>query len=585
MRDKTVGQGSVVKISGHFRKTRVYYLCMNTLRLVFWLLGFKARAFEKATKDPIKAQERVLFEYLRRNKDTEFGRQHGFSGIGSVEEYRRRVPLGDGESFRPYIERIAKGESNVLTRDKTDFFAVTSGTTSKPKLIPSTAYSRSKKAEVTNLWAYYIDKDHPRIKEGKILALMSHEVEGSMPSGAPFGAESGHAYRNMPAAIRDFYALPYEVFEIEDYDARYYCMLRIAMEHDVTTVATLNPIMILLLCQRLPAVGDKVMNDIEKGTISRDFNISREVRTVLENGIRPNPARASELRRLAGEYGELLPKHFWPNMRLIECWKSGAALLYLSDLKHYFGDVPLRDLGYVSSEARASVTVSDEGAGGILAINTNFYEFIPKEVSRKYGQGTLLCDRLEEGGEYFIIVTTAGGLYRYDIDDIVKVTGFFNKTPVIEFVQKGGNAVSLAGEKLYGAQVNEAVSEAVRNSGLSIRFFSASPRFNMLPGYVFLVEFDDGVPFDSKKALLASIEEGLRHHNSEYKLIREKKMLSPPVLKVVRKGGFDKYRTKRLKEGAHDSQFKMPELTPDPDFEKNFEIEEVVKLDDHRRDA
>ncbi len=552
---------------------------MNTLRLLFWLLGFKAKAFEAATKDPMKAQKKVLFEYLRRNANTEFGLKCGFAGIRSLVEYRRRVPLGDGESFRPYVDRIAKGEGNVLTSDKTDFFAITSGTTTKPKLVPSTRYSRSKKAEVTNLWAYYIDRDHPRIKEGKILALISHEVEGLTPSGAPFGAESGHAYKNMPGAIRDFYVLPYEVLEIEDYDARYYCMLRIAMEHDVSTIATLNPIMILLLCQRISTVKDEVIGDIEKGTISREFNIPPDIREALEGKLKPDPRRASELRRLLEEHGELLPMHFWPNMRLIECWKSGAALLYLKELERYFGDVPLRDLGYVSSEARASVTISDEGAGGVLAINTNFYEFIPKEVSRKYGQGTLLCDRLEKGGEYFIIVTTAGGLYRYDIDDIVKVTGFFNRTPIIEFVQKGGNAVSLAGEKLYGSQVNEAVSEAVRKCGLSVRFFTAAPRFNMLPGYVFLVEFDDGVPFERKKALLASIEEELRRHNSEYKLIREKKILSPPVLKVVRKGGFEKYRARRIKEGAHDSQFKMPELTPDPDFGKNFEIDEEVGLE------
>ena len=558
----------------------VYTITMNMLRLVFWLLGFKARAFEKATKNPIKAQERVLFEYLRRNKDTEFGRKHGFSGIGSVEEYGRRVPLGDGESFRPYIERMAKGEDDILTSDKPDFFAVTSGTTSKPKLIPSTKYSRAKKTEVTSIWAYYIYRDHPRIMNGKILALVSHEVEGCTPSGMPAGAESGHAYKNMPGAIRDFYVLPYEVFEIEDYDARYYCILRLAMEQDVATIATLNPVMIILLCQRIAALEERIMNDIAKGTIDRELDIPGRIRGILEEGLKPRPEKARELERLRKEHGELLPRHFWPNMRLIECWKSGAALLYLKDLSRYFGDVPIRDLGYVSSEARASITMSDEGAGGVLAISTNFYEFIPKEASERGARNTLFCDQVESGREYFIIVTTAGGLYRYDIDDVVKVTGFFNKAPIIEFMQKGGNAVSLAGEKLYGSQVNEAVSEAVRRCGLTMRFFSAAPRFNTLPGYIILVELEDGVPPEKKKALLASIEEGLRLRNSEYRLIRDKKILMPPVLKIVKKGGFEKYRARRIEEGAHDSQFKMPELTPDPDFGKNFEIDEEIALDE-----
>ena len=121
---------------------------------------------------------------------------------------------------------------------------------------------------------------------------------------------------------------------------------------------------------------------------------------------------------------------------LIECWKGGTVKLYLKEFPQYFGDVPVRDFGCLSTEARSSIPISDSGAGGVLAIDTNFYEFIPKEDMGRQQKRFLLADELEIGKEYFLIVTTPGGLYRYNVDDIIRVDGFFNDTPVIEFMQK-----------------------------------------------------------------------------------------------------------------------------------------------------
>lgn len=543
------------------------------------MLAFEAMAFEKSTKDPVKAQEKVLLEYINRNKNTEYGKKYNFSAIKSIRDYQRLVPMSDCDTLKPYIEKMKDGGENVLVSDKPIFFGLTSGTTARQKYIPVTDYSRSKKAKVEDLWAYYISRDHPGIVEGKILAIISPEVEGVTANGVPFGAETGHGYKNLPAVIRKLYALPYEVFDITDYDARYYSILRIGMAEDVTTLATLNPSTLVLLCQKIEKWKEKIIKDIEGGTLSRDFDIPQAIRTVIEKGIKPNPKRADELRMILRERGELLPKYFWPNLELIECWKGGTVKLYLKELPRYFGDTPIRDFGCLSTEARSSIPMSDKGAGGVLAINTNFYEFVPKEDMGRKEKRFLLCNEIEKGREYYLIVTTPGGLYRYNIDDIITVDGFFNKTPMIEFVQKGLNAVSVMGEKLYESQVNEAVNRAIDRHDILLAFFSATIELGSSPHYIFLVEFEDELSLNKKKELLRSIEEELYASNQEYEFVRKSQLLRPPVMKVVRKGEFEKYRIKKISSGSHDGQFKVLELTNDPLFEKNFEIAEVITMD------
>ena len=550
---------------------------MTLARLAIKFLEPKSRAFEAATKDPIPAQTKVLLEYLRRNKDTEYGKTYNFAKIRSIADYQRTVPMSDCETLRPYFARMKKGEQRILTADRPVFFGVTSGTSNNPKYIPVTNYSRSKKADLMELWAYYILKDHPDILQGKILTMISPDVEGVTELGLPYGAESGHAYKNLPFFVKSRYAVPYEVFNMPDYAARYYCILRIGMEEDISTIAALNPSAIVLLCRKIAQWQESIITDIENGTLSKDFNVSDEVRKVLSGRLKPNPERAAKLRAILKEKGSLLPKDFWPNLVLIECWKGGTVKLYLKELPQYFGNVPVRDFGCLATEARSSVPTSDAGAGGILAIKTNFYEFVPKEDIAKPDRRFLLCDQLEKGAEYFLVVTTPGGLYRYNIDDIIIVDGFFNKTPVIEFVQKGMNAVSLTGEKMYESQVNAAVLRAVEKNNLLIKFFSATVEPATPGRYVFLVEFDNNPQQGQKRLFLQAIEEGLRVENREYNDLRNEGVLGEPVLKVVKDGSFEKYRQMKIAQGAHDGQFKAPELTADLDFQKNFEIIEEVR--------
>jgi len=553
---------------------------MSIARMAMMVLAPKAKAFENATLDPMAAQKAILLEYLSRNKDTEYGRKYHFSEIRTIEQYRSTVPLVEYENIRPYINKMTAGETNILVKDKVLFFGATSGTTAEPKYIPSTGYSEVKKALLTDIWSYYIVRDHPGILKGKILAIVSPQVEGHTECGIPYGAESGYGYNELPFFVKNLYVLPHDVFEIKDYAARYYTILRIAIEHNITTVATLNPNTIVLLCQKIKGLQDLIIQDIEKGTLNKKLTIESPIRKKLESRLKANKKRADELKRIVRDHGELSPGKLWPEMEIVECWKGGAMKMYLKELESYFKGVPIRDMGCLSTEARNSIPMSDSGAGGALAITTNFYEFIPKEDAEKSDKRALTCDQLEVGGEYFIVVTTAGGLYRYNIDDLIKVNGFLHKTPIIEFVQKGTNAVSLAGEKLYESQVNEAIVRVIGAGSLTVEFFCVAAEIKGFPRYSFLIEFSQAaVSRQDKLKFLKSFETELRKQNREYDFTRESQILGNPVLKVIKSGEFERYRAKRVAAGAHDGQFKAPELVGDGSFQDNFAVEEEIKLE------
>jgi len=538
----------------------------------------KARHWERSIKNPIEAQERTLLEFIRRNKDTRYGKEHSFNQIDSIREYQKRVPLNNYETLKPYIQQLIDGKKNVLTKDDPVLFGTTSGTTGAPKFIPVTRYSRKKKAEVMNIWVYYILKDYPDLFSGKILAIVSPEVENCTPGGLPCGAETGHAYRNLPFMVRAFYALPYPVFEIKDYNSKYYCILRLSMEQNISTIATMNPSTIILLCQKIDEFKEPIIEDIGKGTLLKELKIRDDIRKTVERRLSPNPRRAAFLKEVLRGKGRLLPIDFWPGLRLIECWKGGTVGMYLKEFPKYFGNTPVRDFGYLSSEARCSVPNDDQRCCGALAVNANFYEFIPAEEKAKENKRVLLCDQLEAGREYFVVLTTPGGLYRYDIDDVVKVTSFQEKTPRIEFMQKGLNVTSITGEKLYESQVVQAVKKAADKVCIDMEFFTACIEWDRIPRYVFLVEFKEVPQHGQKKDLLRTIDEEIKTLNVEYESKRKSQRLDNPVLKVVKRGTFHNYRVRRVESGTHDGQFKVPQLTRDLGFQKNFDIEEEISL-------
>ena len=551
------------------------------LSLVFSFTGPRTlTGFRDQCRKPTETQERLLNHIISKNRETVFGKAHRFAKIGSFGHFQRRVPISTYEDLKPYIDASLQGEAAQLTVEKPVLFATTSGTTGAPKYIPVTPESRSSKSHLMRVWMAALHRDHP-LFGGQIVSIVSPEVESYAPDGTPCGAESGHGYKNIPKAIKSLHSCPYEVYEIKDYEAKYYCLLRIAAGQSISLIYTCNPSTVLLLGQRLGQNTEPIIRDVRDGTISSEFDIPSDLRSSILGQLSADPARAASLEKAASEGGgKLLPKHVWPKMAAIGCWKGGTVGMYVDKFDQYYpSGLPVRDIGYFASEHRGSVPISDVDSSGVLAIPTNVYEFFPADEDRKpKGAELLTTEELEEAKQYYIYVTTVAGLYRYDMNDIIEVTGFYEKTPLLRFVQKGKGVVSFTGEKLYESQVLASVDEAFAPLQGRYEFIAAIGEMRGgKPCYVFLTEFEKAVDEAAAKAMLKSLEEGLRSQNMEYASKRDSKRLDPPVIRIIKSGEFDRYRKRAVEKGKSDGQFKILRLTTDVSFTKEFEaVGEVV---------
>jgi len=549
----------------------------RTAKAVFGLIGPRTLArFHEQCRQPMAQQEALLQSLLRGNEGSAFGEAHHFSTLGGLSDFRARVPLAEYDDLLPYIEAARTGRKAQLTEAPPVFYALTSGTTGPAKYIPVTRASRRAKARLMRLWLCALFRTHPDIMDGVILQPASPEVEEHAPDGTPCGAEAGHAYRNMPRVLRGMYPLPYEICEIPCAEARYYTLLRLAVMHDVKVIGTPNPSTILLLSRALGAHSEALVRDVRNGTCAPQMDIPAAIRKEISRDLRADPRRAAFLEAAAhAGGGRLSPRHVWPHLAVLACWKGGSVQTYLDQLDPFLPPgLPIRDLGWLSSECRGSVPLSDDGDSGPLAVATNVYEFLPAEESGSPEAAHLLMlDQLELGGQYLVYVTTAGGLWRYAMHDILEVTGWFEATPSVRFVQKEKGIVSFTGEKLTEVQVLRAVGEVFdphRSDRVFIAAVGRPPTLTSEACYVILVEYETPPDAESGRTAARDVDRALCRHNIEYACKRASGRLAPAVLRVLAPGQFEAFQRRSLAQGAHDGQFKILRLTADQTFADHF---------------
>ena len=529
-------------------------------------------SFINAAKNPVKAQEKVLRSIISKNKDTEFGKEHYFSSIKSVEDFQEKVPVRNYEQFAPYIEKIKAGTQNVLTKEPVVMFATTSGTTATPKFCPATHESIRLYARNFQIFFYFAQRDHPRMFERQVLSIVSQAVKGATKSGIPFGAISGLIYRTEPFYVKEHYGIPEAVFTIQDYEARYYCILRFAIEKDISFIITPNPSTILLLCELAIKYKSKLIDDIEHGTLSTEFMVEPAIRKMLESSLRKNPERAAFLKMLE-QHKRFMPKFYWPHIALIACWKEGTLGHYIRQLERHFDKLPIRDLGLIASEAHCSIPVSDTVNAGILTIDTNFFEFIDVK-DRKI---VTVAD-IELNKEYSLILTTSAGLYRYQLHDIVKVVGYYHKTPLIQFIHRGNHSTSITGEKLTEWQAVTAVKQSWEKYSIPFKHFTFYAHGLGKGHYDLYMELDGSVHQNVLRLFLKEVDTKLMQFNIEYRDKRKSGRLLAPRLKIVEQHAYQRmHRTRSIIYGQ-DAQIKLPVLTDEKKFKEGMKVIQKITL-------
>lgn len=506
------------------------------------------RPFARLARHPETAQHAVLMSILACNCDSRFGREHGFSAIGDIESFRAHVPVQQYEALQPWITAQMAGEA-ALTADPPVLYALTSGTTGHPKTIPVLRRTLRQHRRDQRLYTWLQYRACPEAFDGPALGLVGTAIEGHTAQGTPFGSVSGTLYASMPAFVRVRYVAPPEVFAIADYDLKYRTLAQLALRHpDLAYLAAANPSSFVRMQSILNEQRDALIDNVEHGHFTGWNDFPPALQRALAPATLPLPQRAAELRALPAP---LTFAVIWPQLKLLATWTGGSCGIALERLRSDLPpDCTVFDIGYLSTEFRGTLTLQAEHSAGLPLIDQHVYEFVEQSAWDTGIPTFFSLHELTEGPLYYVVITTASGLYRYFMNDLVKVDGRFGNTPLLRFVQKGRGVTSITGEKLYESQVIDAMHELAPIHLAAFYLLladEAASRYRL---------FFEPAHAGDAGALAAALDRELAGRNIEYRDKRASGRLHPPEAVLLRAGAGNAYKQHALAGGQREGQFK-----------------------------
>lgn len=527
---------------------------MNTLFKVkmFVTKITNVNPFLKGTKDCEKEQLKLLKLLLQRNERTRFGKEHSFSGIKTYADFKEQVPVSEYEDLRPYIlEQANNQNSKTIVNDEILFFNKTSGTTSEPKLIPVTKESLKGLKLSQQIMIYHQYKNSKNAFKGSVVGVASPAIEEKNEDGVPIGAASGHFYKSVSRLVQNKYVIPYYVFEIEDYNVKYYTIaLFCVTRNDISYIATANPTTVLKLIEIINSKRDQIISDLENRTIAGLTNgSSKHVNSIFAQ-FQISEQRLYEVKTLFASPQKLIFSDLWPHLKFLGTWTGGSCGVALKPL---LGMMPKKivsmDLGYVSSEFRGTVVIDKWTSGGLPTYRDNFFEFVEKSDFENKKMDFVLLHQLKQGAEYYIFCTTKSGLYRYHMNDIMKVDGHYNQCPILSFIQKGKGVCNITGEKLYEGQLLKAL-ETLNVKMTFVQVVGDDEKFE----YIMYAEFNE-LNVDSKQ-MAEDLDRLLCDQNTEYSEKRKSNRLHQIQIMKLKEGTHEIVKGISVKNGQREGQYK-----------------------------
>jgi hypothetical protein len=526
------------------------------------LLGEKLLA---GYTDPKSIQERLLTEILQSASHCEIGKKFDFNSIHTIQEFQQRMPLTDWYDVEPYSDKMVEGAEDLLFPGRTQQFVKTSGTTGKDKLIPESHMSNIARALIQKLRLAQCMQAVPSLggllqnpkTAGKcLLPLTNAPVWSKTPSGIPCVSASGLTIGQT--GMDHLMAFPLFILLNSNETARDYMIMRFAIESpDIRIIAGNNAGRLTSLVRMAQSNQEALLNDIEQGTIYLMDQVDPDIQNKLTDWLKPNPERAKTLRTLLKEGKPFTPVTYWSDLQLGLFWLSASVGRYVEELRPYLPSTTrLMDVGYGASEAKFNIPLIPEDPAGALSLATSFYEFIPIDCDSKE-MTPLLCHELEIGKQYELIVTTWGGLYRYQMKDVVEVTGFIGRTPKIVFVTKSCEVLNLCGEKFYPDVVTAPIREALQELGLKLRQIQIYPDATQHRYFCYVEPIESEVSTDNS-TLTARAHALFLEQSHRYEMNLIQGILNPIEVRIMKKGWQESLYADRLKPGMNISQIKLP---------------------------
>ena len=390
-------------------------------------------AFRRALCDPARAQRDWLTNHLRDAASTAFAREHAVCAETDIDAFRRRVPVRPYDELSPWVDRVRRGEANVLTAEPVKRLMTSSGSTAAVKLLPQTARLQREFDAAVGPWMVDLFRRHPRLLGGRAYWSVTPSTPPPVVETAvPVGFDDDAAYLGGFKAwlVSRVMAVPGDVARIGDADRFFGATARhLLARRDLALISVWHPSFLTLLLDRIRGGWDGLLATLPK-----------------------------KRRDGLASCGPDWPK-VWPQLTLVSAWADAAAAGPAARLADALPGVAFQPKGLLATEG--CVTIPFAGRYP-LAVRSHFFEFEADDG------GVLMAHELPDGGEYGVVLTTGGGLWRYRLGDRVRVDGFVGNTPSLRLVGRADRVVDRFGEKLSDGFVTGIIRELAPNGAFAL---------------------------------------------------------------------------------------------------------------------
>ncbi|KAI5604151.1 hypothetical protein POPTR_001G298300v4 [Populus trichocarpa] len=536
---------------------------------------------EEMTRKTDSVQEDVLAKILIQNAEVEYLKRFNLDGATDRETFKSKLPTIRYEDLQPEIQRIANGDrSSILSTHPISEFLTSSGTSAgERKLMPTIKEELDRRQLLYSLLMPVMNLYVPGLDKGKGLYFLFVKSETRTPGGLLARPvltsyyKSDH-FKTRPYDPYNVYTSPNEAILCADsFQSMYTQMLCGLLEREqVLRVGAVFASGLLRAIRFLQLHWRELADDIESGMLNKEIT-DPSVKDCMVKILKPNPKLAEFVRmECSKENWEGIITRIWPNTKYLDVIVTGAMAQYIPTLDYYSGGLPLACTMYASSECYFGLNLNpmckpSEVCYTIMP-NMAYFEFLPHDPNGFTHDSTPklvdLAD-VELGKEYELVITTYAGLYRYQVGDILRVTGFHNSAPQFHFVRRKNVLLSIDSDKTDEAELQKAVenaSQLLREFNTSVVEYTSYADTKTIPGHYviyweLLVKDSANSPSDEvlNQCCLA-MEECL---NSVYRQGRVADYsIGPLEIRVVKNGTFEELMDYAISRGASINQYKVP---------------------------
>ena len=452
-----------------------------------------------------------------------------------IEKFQNKIPIVNYEDIKEFVEREKSGESNVLLSDKIKLFELTSGSTSDVKYIPYTKKFLKSYMNGVFSWIYNLYQNNKRLFLGSsywsVSPILKREAVTS--GGICVGIEDDTSYFDKVSAffLNKLFTVPKEIKNTQNMeDFLLITAVFLLLSENLAMISVWSPSFLMILIDFIEKNHKVICQIVKNKDLSTEFFVDKNLKekkyfqiikkkykklwkksrskflinyfekyekNILSKNDKTQNLEITEKnneneimaenKNLETKSGNKIMENFvdysviWEKLSLVSCWADSDSYEIFIKLKKKLNsdkknmDLKFQGKGLMSTECIVSFPLENVENGSVVAYNSFFYEFIQVSGDGLENSSPKLLNELELGERYCVVVTTNAGLYRYNMNDIVKVTGFYHKIPVVKFVGRMNNFSDIVGEKLENSFVEKQVLNLLKENNIKEEFLLFSP--------------------------------------------------------------------------------------------------------------